>query len=148
MAKRARGAVRPGQRRPGSRPQQRPSAPFAGRAEPVRDVTRDSAAEVPARTGGLTADEERRAAELEERILEEERAAEQNRRRRDSRGRGAEIALGRTGTAQAGTIATRASEEYAYVVRDVRRIVTIGGALLVILFALFFLIEVGHVVTI
>jgi hypothetical protein len=35
-----------------------------------------------------------------------------------------------------GSLAVRASEEYAYVVRDVRRIALIGGSMVIILIAL------------
>ena len=45
-----------------------------------------------------------------------------------SRGRGAEAPTVRTGT-----IAVRGADEYAYVVRDVRRIVVIGGSLVAFL---------------
>jgi len=137
MAKRARGAVRPGQRRPGSRPQPRPSTRRESTPAPATPAVRP---------GGLTTEEERRAAELEAQINEQERIAEQARRRRSSRERDDATGFGRT--AQAGGLAAQASEEYAYVVRDVRRIVAIGGSLLVILAALFILIEVAHVVRI
>jgi hypothetical protein len=90
-------------------------------------------------------DEERRAAEIEARIVDQERAVEDARRRRSSRDRTVERAT-QGHTAQAGTLATQASQEYAYVVRDVRRIVTIGGGLLVVLAVLFVLVEVAHVV--
>ncbi|HET7028427.1 MAG TPA: hypothetical protein VFI28_12105 [Candidatus Limnocylindrales bacterium] len=98
--------------------------------------------------GGLTADEEQRAAEIEAQIVEQERVAEDTRRRREGRERERIDDAGRGRTAQAGGLAVQASEEYAYVIRDVRRIVTIGGGLVLILFALFFLIEVAHVVRI
>jgi hypothetical protein len=135
MAKRARG-VRSGQRRPGGRPASRPGQRPA-------TLARGTA---PARPGGLTAAEEERAAELEARIVEEERAVDDARRRREQRSRvEAEVARPRGAS---GGLAVAASEEYAYVVRDVRRIVTIGGGLLIVLFTLFVLIEVAHVVTI
>jgi hypothetical protein len=137
MAKRARGAVRPGQRRPASRPQPRPNVLR-------RDAAPAPASQPTVRPGGLTPDEERRAAEIEARILEEERAADGVRRRREGRER--ERDEGRVVTAQTGSLAIAASEEYAYVMRDVRRIVTIGGGLLIILFGLFVLIEVAHVI--
>jgi hypothetical protein len=144
MAKRARGAVRPGQRRPTGRPQPRPNT--IRREAPG---TTAAASPAVARTGGLTADEEQRAAEIERQIVEQERAADDTRRRRDGRDRERlDDGLVRGRTAQPGSLAVQASEEYAYVVRDVRRIVTIGGGLVVILFALFVLIEVAHVVRI
>jgi hypothetical protein len=141
MAKRARGAVRPGQRRPGGRPQPRPNT-----------LRRDaqSAPGAPAtRPGGLTVDEEQRAAEIEARIVEQEREADATRRRSTARERERELGGGDSvpgRSAQAGGLAAQASEEYAYVVRDVRRIVTIGGGLVVVLAVLFVLIEVAHVI--
>ena len=42
--------------------------------------------------------------------------------------------------------AARASEEYTYVVRDVRRIVTVGGGLILIMAVLFVLIDVLNVI--
>jgi hypothetical protein len=141
MAKRARGSVRPGQRRASNRPQPRPNS-----------LTRDASAQPaarPARPGGLTDEEERRAAELEAQIAAQERAVEDAQRRRASRDRSlAEGDAVRGRTAQAGGLAAQASQEYAYVVRDVRRIVTIGGGLVAILFVLFILIDVTHVIRI
>ncbi len=137
MAKRVRGTVRPGRRRAAGRPQPRPN------------TLREPTAPAPSserRAGGLTPEEERRAAEIEARILEQERAAEEARRRRESRERlGGE---GRVRTTQAGGLAAEASQEYAYVVRDVRRIVLIGGGLVAILLVLFVLIDVTHVLSI
>lgn len=153
MAKRARGAVRPGQRRPTGRPQPRPNTLSRDAAAAASGAGAEAgagrAAATPARAGGLTSEEERRAAEIEAQILEQERAAEDLRRRRGSRERSAtDVDAVRGRTAQAGGLAAQASEEYAYVVRDVRRIVTIGGGLIVILAALFVLIDVTHVIRI
>jgi hypothetical protein len=137
MAKRARGAVRPGQRRATARTPRRPTDPGARPTTPT------------VRPGGLTVDEEQRAAEIEARILAEERAAEDVRRRRTVRERDAVEFVGpRPRTAQAGGLAAQAAEEYGYVVRDVRRIATIAGGLLAVLFGLFVLIDVAHVLTI
>ncbi len=47
-----------------------------------------------------------------------------------------------------GLLAARAAEEYGYVVRDVRRILAVGGSIVVILAVLYVLIDVAHVVTI
>lgn len=110
MAKRARGTTsRPGQRAP-----LRAVAPARPSAAPV------------ARPATLTADEEARAAELEAQIVAAEKAAQvaqrRARSRRDSSGEG--------GTVLAGSIALRAAEEYRYVARDMRRIVIIGGGLI------------------
>jgi hypothetical protein len=140
MAKRVRGTVRPGQRRrAASRPQPRPNTLAGGTATPASPATPTR------RPGGLTDEEERRAAEIEARIVEQERAVDDARRRRDGRERLA--AEDRPRTAQAGGLAAVASQEYAYVVRDVHRIVLIGGSLLAILIVLFVLVEVAHVVT-
>jgi hypothetical protein len=124
MAKRTRGSSKPGQRRPGSgRPNTRP-----------------------ARQGGvLSADEEARAAELESRIVAQERAAESARTRaRQSSTQSFETR--RTGGG--GLLAARAAEEYAYVVRDVKRIVAVGGSLAVVLAVLFVLVDLLHVITV
>lgn len=109
MAKRARGTPsRPGQRAPLSRS----SAVTRSQAIPVtRPIT-------------LTQDEEARAAKLEAQILAAEREAEAAQRRaRARREPPVGTALG------GGSIALRASEEYRYVVRDLRRITLIGGSL-------------------
>ena len=127
MAKRNRGTSRPGQRRSGS--------------GPVRPSTRPAARP----TSSLSEDEEARAAEIESRIVAQERAAETARSRtRETVARSAETR--RTGGQ--GLLAARAAEEYAYVVRDVRRIVVVGGALAAAMLVLFVLIDVLKVVTI
>ncbi len=124
MAKRTRGSSRPGQRRSAQSRQPRP----AGRP-----------------SQGLSAAEEARAAELESQIVAREResraAIAQPRPSRD-----AELARGgrpRTGS----PLAVRAAEEYGYVSRDVRRIIRIGGSMLVILAIFGVLIDILHVVT-
>ena len=126
MAKRVRGSTRPGQRRPASRlgaPAQRPVRP----------------------SSSLTADEEARAAELEAQIVAEEKAAEQAARRGRDRARQREdVVVGRRDLAP---LSIRAAEEYAYVRRDVLRIVRVGGGLLLILAILFVLIDVARVIS-
>ncbi|HEY6057270.1 MAG TPA: hypothetical protein VIV06_04520 [Candidatus Limnocylindrales bacterium] len=136
MAKRSRGSNRPGQRpsRPAQRPPARPSTaprPTTSTASAVRPES-------------ITAAEEARAAELEAAILAEERAAEAGRARNRDRARAAEPGGRQRPTS---ILATRGVEEYAYVVRDVRRIATVGGGLLVVLVVLYLLIEVAKVVT-
>jgi hypothetical protein len=135
MAKRQRN--RPGQRssaragRPGTRP---PAGPRpAGPSRPI---------------GALTAAEEARAAELEAQILAEERAAEAGRARVRERKRNEQSALGSApGRSREGSLlAARAEEEYAYVVRDVRRIARVGGSLVGLLAILFILIDVARVI--
>ena len=125
MAKRARGSsTRPGQRARTQRSGPRPSA----------------IAPAPApRPATLTPQEEARAAELEAQIVAEERAAEATLRRTRDRSRREPEAVAPT---RPGSLAVRASEEYAYVVRDVRRIAVVGGSLLGVLLLLFVAIEV------
>ena len=122
MAKRARGSTT----RPGQRPRlQRTTAPKPAEATVSAP-----------RTTGLTADEEARAAALEAQIVAEERASEtQAKRDRDRAKRDPEPVV------RGGSIAVRASQEYAYVMRDVRRIVIIGGGLIVFLIAFWAIVE-------
>jgi hypothetical protein len=121
MAKRARGTTtRPGQRRPIQRPPVRPAA-----AAPL----------VAPRPTTLTAEEEARAAELEAAIVAEEQAAETNRRVRQQRP-ASEVA-----PRPASSLAVAASNEYAYVARDVRRIVLVGGSLGALLAVLWVVVQ-------
>jgi hypothetical protein len=126
MAKRIRGSTRPGHRPRLQRAPQRPA---------------DAA---PRRSGGLTREEEARAAEIEAAILAEERVAQQATRRTRDRDRFSE-ATGSRGRDLA-PLAVRAADEYAYVRRDVIRIVRVGGSLLGILAILYVLIDVAHVI--
>jgi hypothetical protein len=125
MAKRARGSVRPGQRRPIDR---RPATPAAAAAAP--------------KPSGLTADEEARAAQLEQELLAQERAAEAARTRARERAT-REVASGTTGT-----LAVRAEQEYAYVARDIKDIGRMAVLMLAILLGLWVLIDVMKVFTI
>ena len=75
----------------------------------------------------LTPAEEARAAELEAEIVAQEREAETTASRARERGRRTTETETRV---RPGSIAVRASEEYGYVVRDVRRIALIGGSLI------------------
>lgn len=135
MAKRSRGTVRPGQRRPIQRQGARPSASGIAATPAVTPV-------VPA--GAVTPDEEARAAELEAQIVAEERAAEQAQRRSRDRSRTTEL-VG-TRTRDAAPLAVRASAEYAYVRRDILRIARVGALLLAIMIVLHLLINVFGVV--
>jgi hypothetical protein len=86
----------------------------------------------------LTEDEEARAAELEAAIVAQERAATETTRR------------GRPQRAPAegprfSTLAVAASNEYAYVARDVRRIATVGGTLVGVLLGLWVITQVAHI---
>lgn len=123
MAKRARGTTtRPGQRAPLQR----------------TGAVRPSTAMAPiARPATLTDEERARAAELEAKILEEERAAEAVTRSNRDRAR----RQTQEPAARAGSLAVRASEEYAYVARDIRRIATVGGSLIAILIGLWVIIQ-------
>jgi hypothetical protein len=86
----------------------------------------------------LTAAEEARAAELEAQIVAEERAAESNvARARERSRRPVETEV----RARSGSIAERASHEYAYVLRDVRRIALIGGSLIAVLIAIWVIVQ-------
>jgi hypothetical protein len=77
----------------------------------------------------------------------QDRAAEVGRSRARDRVRATETARpGRAGGQ--GLLAARAAEEYGYVVRDVRRIVLVAGAMVAALAVIFVLIDVAHVFTI
>ena len=137
MAKRSRGTVRPGQRRPIHRQGARPSASGIAATPTVTPV---------APAGAVTPDEEARAAQLEAQIVAEERAAEQAQRRSRDRSRTTELVGPRTRDAT--PLAVRASAEYAYVRRDILRIARVGALLLAILIVLHLLINVFRVVPI
>jgi hypothetical protein len=121
---------------------QRPRAGSRSGNRGSRPGARPAAA--PSRTGGLSSSEEARAAEIEATIIAQERAAANERGRvRDRRGTESHLrdeAAPRTRTGS--LLAIRGEQEYAYVVRDVRRIVTVGGSLLGVLIALYVIIEV------
>lgn len=124
MAKRTRGSNRPGQRqsaRPQSQPASRPN-------------------------GNLSRDEEARAADLESQIVARERVADTERARARDRAKAEPIRSGRAGGQ--GLLAVRAAKEYDYLVRDVRRIVFVGGMLAAIMAALYVVVDVLHLVTI
>ncbi len=124
MAKRVRGSAT----RPGQRPRlQRTAMPRPRPADPAPSATPPSS---------LTAAEEARAAELEAAILATERAAPTpSPRERPARPTETEPRV------RPGSLAVRARDEYAYVSRDIRRIVLIGGSLLAILFAFWAVIQ-------
>ncbi len=81
----------------------------------------------------LTPAEEARAAELEAQIVAAEREAESMASRSRERSRRQEEGVTRV---RPGSIAVRAQEEYAYVSRDIRRLVLIGGSLIAALIGL------------
>jgi hypothetical protein len=122
MVKRIRGSsTRPGQRARLQRSAARPTTPS--------DATSTVAAPRPA---GLTAQEEARAAELEAQLVAEEKAAAaaQTRGRRPAPDTA-------PAPAARGGLAAQAADEYAYVVRDVRRIAVVAGSLFAILLVLY-----------
>lgn len=129
MAKRARGTTRPGQRAPLQRSGAAARQPLA-----VPPLGNPTAAPRPAT---LTPEEEARAAEIEARLVAAERSAEEAARRQT---RGRRVAERET-PVRTGSIAMRASEEYAYVIRDIRRIALIGGSLVIVLIALWALTQ-------
>lgn len=129
MTKRARGSVRPGQRRPIQRRGAAPGSPATGPASGASGAT------AAPRPTGLTEAEIRRAAEVEAQLLAEERAAEEARRR-------ARPAKVERDAAPAGSLAIRAQHEYAYVARDIKDIARISVLLFAILFVAWLLIDV------
>jgi hypothetical protein len=132
MAKRARGTTtRPGQRRPLQRPATRPG-PAAARPT----STTGAATPITVRPGSLTPEEEARAAELEAAIVAEERKAEEARRSRNQR------SSAETPLRASSPLAVAAASEYAYVARDVRRVVTVGGTLIALLVVLWVVTQV------
>ena len=94
----------------------------------------------------LTAAEEARAAELEARIVAEERQAADAERRGRERASSPEAVGPRVRSAA--PLAVRAAGEYAYVRRDIVRIVRMGAILLLILAVLHVLINVMGVIAI
>jgi hypothetical protein len=130
MAKRNRGSNRPGQRHP-------------DRREPARQQPRPAGS--PAQ--GLSAAEVARAADLESQIVAQERATAQSAAR--SRDHSRVMDVGPTGRPRGlSPLAVRAAEEYAYVSRDVRRIVEVGGLMIGVLAVFFVLIDIMHVITV
>jgi hypothetical protein len=128
MAKRARGSVRPGQRRPIDK---RPASPAAAAS---------TAAAAP-RPAGLSDAELERAAQLEAELLAQEKAAEQARTRTRARATRETVV-----PAAAGSLAVASKNEYAYVGRDVRDIVRIASLLIGILVVLWLVIDVFAIV--
>lgn len=127
MAKRTRGSNRPGQRHSERRAPVRPQGlPTIRTGEP------------------LPAQDEALAPEIESQIAAPARPAEGIGRSRD---RVKTIESDRSVRARnQGILAAKAVEEYAYVVRDVRRILRVGGLMVAALAVFFVLIDVMHVV--
>ncbi len=129
MAKRARGSVRPGQRRPIDK---RPAAPATPAAAPAPKPT------------GLSEAELARAAELEAEMVAQERALEDTRKRTKERATASREYV----PVSAAGFAAAEAKEYAYVARDVKRILRVAGLELAILAVLYVLIDVVGVVKI
>jgi hypothetical protein len=129
MAKRARGGNRPGQRAPLRR---------STAARPPLAIPPLPSPSATPRPATLTDEEEARAAEIEARLVAAERSAEEAARRQV---RGNRRPAEREAPVRAGSIAMRASEEYAYVARDVRRIALIGGSMVGLLILLWIVIQ-------
>jgi len=127
MAKRSRGSVRPGQRPPAARrpaTSTGPARPAAAAPETVRPAT-------------LTDAEAARAAEIEAAILAEERAASAVAQARRERARE------RTDRYRpGGTLAAEEALEYAYVERDIRRILITAAVLIGALIVIWLVLEV------
>jgi hypothetical protein len=127
MAKRSRLAARPGQRRPLQR--------TATRSTVTRPAT------------SITPEEEARAAELEAQILAEEQAEEDARAARTRGRRASTEAAQTTAYNPAVPLSVREAAEYRYVQRDVRRILLVGGFLLLIIAILDVLVNGMHLFT-
>ena len=120
MAKRSRLTARPGQRKP---------------------LQRASRSDRETRTPDqVSTAEEARAAELEAAILAEEKAATEMRRGRPR----VAAESGAPALSTSTPLAVRAADEYAYVKRDVKRIVVVGGFLIAILAVLEVLVNGMH----
>jgi hypothetical protein len=87
----------------------------------------------------LTAEEEARAAQLEAAIVAQERQAEEARRSRTQRGTAEPVVRANS------PLAAAAAGEYAYVARDVRRVVKVGGSLVGLLMTVWIVTQVTGV---
>ncbi len=94
------------------------------------------------RASGLTAAEVERAAELESELVTREREAVVDNARRRARTRGLDVAA--AGDASV-PLSARAAHEYAYVARDVRRIMITAMVMFGILAILWLVVHVGNV---
>ncbi|MBI3748194.1 MAG: hypothetical protein HY262_05045 [Chloroflexi bacterium] len=125
MAKRTRYPGRPAGKRPAGRPASSTATPGAV-----------------IRSGSLTAAELDRAAALEAELVAREKAAAAESARRRNRGRMVEVAAISDSREP---LSVRASHEYAYVARDVRRIGLTAGLMFAILAGLWVVVNVGHI---
>jgi hypothetical protein len=141
--KRPSSGVAPGRPSPAPRPSPAAAPVRPEGAEPLPPEA--DADELPrASSGHLTDVELRRAEELQAALAAQERAALAETIRRKARAGG----LTAFGDDVNAPLKVRAAHEYAYVARDVRRIIVTGGLMLAILAALAVLINVMGVVTI
>ena len=108
----------------------------------ITDVETETGAPVTARGAGLSQAEIDRAAQLEAEMTAREKALEAVRRR----GTPTPVA-GRAHVDVNQPLSVRASHEYAYVARDVRRIILTGSLMVAILAALDILVNVMGVIT-
>ena len=132
MAKRVRRTVR----RPAARPG-RPSPSLS--AASVPEELEPTSMRI--RSGGLTEDEMARAAELEAQIVAQEQAAATEARRAKARTAREAVAYDPNVP-----LRIRASHEYAYVARDVKRIGLTAGLMVTILLALHVAINVTGII--
>jgi hypothetical protein len=148
MAKRTRYASRPTGRRPAANRIVRRDPPKAKSivAEPVEEPIilepaaaefDDTGAPASARGRGLSQAEIDRAAQLEAQLTGQERAIQAATRARAAAVPGTHAPLDVNAP-----LAVRASKEYAYVARDVRRIALTGGLMVAILAVIAFLVDV------
>jgi hypothetical protein len=154
MAKRTRYPNRTSSRTAAKRPA-RPATSAPGRAsEPARPSTQpldvgtpaDAFGELPLRSSsGLTEAEVARAAQLEAEANAKERAAIAESLRRRARGQERELVDRSDINAP---LSVRMSHEYAYVARDVRRIILTAGLMVAILAVLAVLINVLGVISV
>lgn len=128
MAKRTRGSNRPRQRHSDKRAPARPQP---------RPILRAGE--------GLSEQEEARPSEAESQIATPAKPSETSFGRPRDRVRAGEPDRSAKARSQ-GLLAARAAEEYGYVVRDVRRILRVGGLMAAALAVFFVLIDMMHVI--
>lgn len=153
MAKRTRYDSRATGRRPAANRLVRRDPPKAKPAVvPLQDtvVLEPVVTEFDAETGapstvtgrGLSQAEIDRAAQLEARLTSQERALQAATRARAAAAPGLHTATGHAPVDVNAPLAVRASKEYAYVARDIRRIALTGGLMVAILAVIAFLVDV------
>ncbi|MEO8208013.1 MAG: hypothetical protein ABI598_03170 [Chloroflexota bacterium] len=117
---------------------------YPGRTAPHRQVDKGgSPKSATPRPSGLTASELARAAELEAELVARDRAATEENSRRRARTRGGMDVVVAANASE--PLSVRASHEYAYVARDVKRIAITATFMFGVLAALWLLVNVGGV---